>query len=64
MGKEYRKGEFLKTASAGKPDARYNLHPFTDDPKSGVPRYSIAKNNRFAPKEEGKFAPMTAPGPG
>ena len=64
MGKDYRKAEFLKTASAGKPSAVYNLHAFTNDPKAGTSKYSFAKNNRFAPKEEGKFAPMTAPGPG
>ena len=64
MGKEYRKAEFLKTASAGKPSAAYNLHAFTNDPKAGTSKYSFSKNNRFATKEEGKFAPMTAPGPG
>jgi hypothetical protein len=64
MGKDYRKAEFLKTSSAGKPSAAYNLHTFTSDPKSGTSKYSFGKNSRFALKEEGKFAPMTAPGPG
>ena len=64
MGKDIRKAEFLKTASAGKPSAAYDLHSFTSDPKAGVSKYSFGKDSRFALKEEGKFAPMTAPGPG
>lgn len=50
IGKEVRKGDFLRTASFTKPSCVYDLKGFATDSYSGVPKYqfgSDAKSRSF-----------------